>query len=214
MHLTLIYISFAGCLLCFAGGSEQRVTYGSVIKLINMDYKVRLHSHDVNYGTGSGQQSVTATHQQEDVNSHWLIKPPTKPSARGEPVKCGDKIRLQHLSTSKNLHSHHFSSPLSGNQEVSAYGVNGEGDSGDHWVVLCSSEFWNRNEEIMLRHVDTDVYLSVSGRQYGSPISGQMEVVGTSKMSSVHWKAGEGLFIHPSDLNHAKEAFEHVHSEL
>lgn len=214
MTLTLAYITFVGSLLCVAGGSEQYVTHGSVIKLINMDYKVRLHSHDVNYGTGSGQQSVTATHQQEDVNSHWLIKPKTKPSARGEPVNCGDVIRLQHLSTSKNLHSHHFSSPLSGNQEVSAYGINGEGDSGDHWVVLCNGEFWKRNEEIMLRHVDTDVYLSVSGRQYGSPISGQMEVVGTNKMTSVQWKAGEGLFIHPSDLSNVKEAFEHVHSEL
>lgn len=42
-----------------------------------------------------------------------------------EKVKCGDIIRLQHTATNKNLHSHHFSSPLSGNQEVSAYGENG-----------------------------------------------------------------------------------------
>lgn len=39
-----------------------------------------------------------------------------------EPVKCGDTIRLHHLATNKNLHSHHFQSPLSGNQEISAYG--------------------------------------------------------------------------------------------
>ena len=31
-------------------------------------------SHDVKYGSGSGQQSVTGTGQQEDVNSHWTIK--------------------------------------------------------------------------------------------------------------------------------------------
>jgi dolichyl-phosphate-mannose--protein O-mannosyl transferase len=34
-------------------------------------------------------------------------------------------LRLEHLSTKKNLHSHHFSSPLSQNQEISAYGDNG-----------------------------------------------------------------------------------------
>ena len=33
-------------------------------------------SHDVKYGSGSGQQSVTGTGQQEDVNSHWLVKGP------------------------------------------------------------------------------------------------------------------------------------------
>ena len=32
---------------------------GSVIKLMNLAHKVRLHSHDVKYGSGSGQQSVT-----------------------------------------------------------------------------------------------------------------------------------------------------------
>lgn len=52
---------------------------------------------------------------------------------RGTPVKCGDTIRLQHLSTLKNIHSHFFTSPLSGNQEVSAYGdETGEGDTGSN----------------------------------------------------------------------------------
>lgn len=51
----------------------QYVTYGSVLKLLNTDYNVRLHSHDVKYGTGSGQQSITGTEQKEDVNSHWSI---------------------------------------------------------------------------------------------------------------------------------------------
>lgn len=44
---------------------------------MNTDYKVRLHSHDVKYGSGSGQQSVTGTDMQEDVNSHWEIRAET-----------------------------------------------------------------------------------------------------------------------------------------
>jgi dolichyl-phosphate-mannose--protein O-mannosyl transferase len=39
---------------------------------------------------------------------------------------------LHHLITKKNLHSHFFTSPLSGNQEISAYGDDdGEGDTGE-----------------------------------------------------------------------------------
>ena len=47
-----------------------------------------------------------------------------------EPIKCGQTIRLMHVNTHKNLHSHHFSSPLSHNLEVSAFGEDGIGDDG------------------------------------------------------------------------------------
>lgn len=47
-----------------------------------------------------------------------------------QPIKCGQTIRLMHLSTRRNLHSHHFQSPLSHNLEVSAFGEDGEGDEG------------------------------------------------------------------------------------
>jgi len=36
-----------------------------------------------------------------------------------------------HLQTRKNLHSHHFNSPLSNNYEVSAFGEDGVGDEGN-----------------------------------------------------------------------------------
>ena len=32
------------------------VTCGSALKLLNTDFGVRLHSHEVRYGSGSGQQ--------------------------------------------------------------------------------------------------------------------------------------------------------------
>uniref|UniRef100_A0A1B6C569 MIR domain-containing protein n=1 Tax=Clastoptera arizonana TaxID=38151 RepID=A0A1B6C569_9HEMI len=201
--------------LIVTGKGAHFVTCGSVLKLQNSDINVRLHSHDVKYGTGSGQQSVTGTDVQEDVNSYWLIKAQTKSNCiRGEPVRCGSVIRLMHLATNKNLHSHYFSSPLSTNQEVSAYGNNGEGDSGDHWTVVCDGESWERDEAIMLKHVDTDMYLAVTSQTYGRPINGQHEIVGVQWPGSnqVHWKAMEGLFIHPSDFNFKKRS--HDHTEL
>lgn len=188
------------------------MTCGSVIKLLNVDYRSRLHSHDVKYGTGSGQQSVTGVEGSDDVNSHWVIKGPTgKVCHRGAEIKCGDTIRLQHMTTSKNLHSHIFSSPLSNNQEISAYGdETGEGDTGDHWEVLCNSDSWQRSSKVQLRHLDTRKFLAISGRSFGRPISGQMEVCGVSGANTgSEWQAAEGIFIHSNDFIQ-----KNIHTEL
>ena len=53
-----------------------------------------------------------------------------------QPIKCGQTIRLMHLQTRKNLHSHHFQSPLSHNLEVSAFGEDGEGDEGMKSLIV------------------------------------------------------------------------------
>ncbi|XP_076638906.1 stromal cell-derived factor 2 [Colletes latitarsis] len=192
----------------------QYVTCGSMLKLMNVDYKVRLHSHDVMYLDGSGQQSVTGTPTKEDGNSYWLVKAGTKKQCnRGTPIKCGDIIRLEHITTKKNLHSHRVSSPLSGKQEISAYGDGkGEGDNGDNWLLICSTDVWKRDEAIVLKHIDTDTYLAVTEKVYGNPINGQSEVVGEYSLNSPHveWVTAEGVFIHPNDF----KAQHHAHTEL
>lgn len=53
--------------------SDEPITCASVIKLANNQDKSRLHSHDVKYGGGSQQQSVTGSNNFDDVNSHWQI---------------------------------------------------------------------------------------------------------------------------------------------
>jgi len=184
--------------------TTSHVTCGSVFKLVNTYYEVRLHSHDIKYGSGSGQQSVTGVESKTDVNSHWAIegKSISDPCQRGEVVSCGQEVRLQHQSTKKNLHSHHFSSPLSNQQEVSAFGDEGEGDSGDVWKVICSGDAWARSEPVGLKHVDTGVFLGASGRTFGRPIHGQMEIVGLNGPSSTtQWKAAEGIFVHQSNFD-------------
>lgn len=51
----------------------NHVTCGSVIKLKNDAQSViRLHSHDINYRSGSQQQSVTGVENQ-DLNSYWYV---------------------------------------------------------------------------------------------------------------------------------------------
>lgn len=191
------------------------VTCGTILKLMNTDLRLRLHSHDVKYGSGSGQQSVTAVDAADDSNSHWLVRPATSETCkRGAPIKCNTVVRLQHVATKKNLHSHYFSSPLSSNQEVSCYGdEDGEGDSGDNWTVVCNNDYWRRDTPVKFRHVDTAAYLAGSGRTFGRPISGQGEIVGVSSQygSYTDWQAKEGLFVHPSDPFPGGHA---VHTEL
>ncbi|KAL0281274.1 UNVERIFIED_CONTAM: hypothetical protein PYX00_002311 [Menopon gallinae] len=213
--LVIALLAFVESPVSVLGKSNEYVTCGSVLKLMNLGYRVRLHSHGVKYGTGSGQQSVTGIDITEDVNSHWVIKGETgKHCVRGEAIKCGDVIRLEHLATGKNLHSHHFQSPLSGFQEISAYGEKGVGDTGDHWIVLCDGTYWERDDPIKLKHIDTNVFLSATGRTYGSPIQGQSEIVGVNyDNGNIQWKAMEGLFIHKTDFN-PKSSFTHDPSEL
>merc|ERR1712137_1389338 len=67
------------------------VTCGSVIKLRHEKTKKRLHSHEVSYGSGSGQQSVTGYEFLDDTNSLWVVKGTSnKPCVRGEPIQDGD----------------------------------------------------------------------------------------------------------------------------
>lgn len=84
-------------------------------------------------------------------------------------------------------------------QEVSAFGENGEGDDLDVWAVQCDGVHWGRDEVVRLKHVGTDVFLSVTGEQYGHPIRGQREVHGMSSPSQhTWWRTMEGVFIQPS----------------
>uniref|UniRef100_A0A8D2N2W2 Stromal cell derived factor 2 like 1 n=1 Tax=Zonotrichia albicollis TaxID=44394 RepID=A0A8D2N2W2_ZONAL len=161
----------------------------------------RVHKIDIREGTrGSGQQSVTGVEASDDANSYWRIRGKSDSSCqRGTPVKCGQAIRLTHVNTGKNLHTHHFPSPLSNNQEVSAFGDDGEGDDLDFWIVQCSGSYWEREDAVRFKHVGTEVFLSITGEQYGHPIRGQREVHGMPAANHHnYWKAMEGVFIKPS----------------
>jgi len=173
------------------------VTCGSILKLYNSRQGVRLHSHDIKYGSGSGQQSVTGSTQEDDHNSYWAVRGfHNSQCERGEKVKCDDIIRLQHMATKRNLHSHLFQSPISHNQEVSAFGDDGKGDRGDNWIVKCSGKFWNRKDKVRFQHLDTMKFLHASHETFGRPIAGQREIVGYQNEDAANqWLAQEGVYV-------------------
>lgn len=99
-----------------------------------------LHSHPHLYPEGSGarQQQVTC-YSHKDANNHWYINPAAGPVDPNGPVKFvhhGDIVRLQHVLTRRNLHSHKEEAPITrGHYQVTAYGNDGEGDANDLWRV-------------------------------------------------------------------------------
>ncbi|GFO12570.1 stromal cell-derived factor 2-like 1 [Plakobranchus ocellatus] len=202
---TIIYLT----ILCYLFDKSYQskfdydfVTCGSALKVTNTASGVRLHSHDVKYGSGSGQQSVTGVDSSDDHNSYWQVRGKTgSVCQRGHPVKCGQTIRLTHVATMKNLHTHHFQSPLSHNQEVSAFGDNGEGDEGDNWMIVCTDKYWSRSQRVRIKHVTTDHYLHVTGDTFGRPIHGQKEISAYPYINDLnYWQAAEGIYIKPTEV--------------
>ena len=68
----------------------------------------------------------------------------------GAPIAKKQQMRLQHAATRRWLHSHLFASPLSNNQEVSAFGSDGQSDTGDVWAVEWDgkAKYWKQDAKV------------------------------------------------------------------
>lgn len=177
----------------------NEVTYGSVVKLMHERTKYRLHSHDIPYGSGSGQQSVTGFGGVEDSNSYWVVKSAKdSPFLQGVEIFNGAIIRLQHMQTRKWLHSHMHQSPITGNFEVSCFGGEEESDTGDLWMLEIEGKnrVWTRDQKVRIQHVDTGSYLHSHDKKYSRIAAGQQEVCGVTKKTADNvWVATEGVYL-------------------
>uniref|UniRef100_A0A8B9FE39 Protein O-mannosyl-transferase 2 n=1 Tax=Amazona collaria TaxID=241587 RepID=A0A8B9FE39_9PSIT len=156
----------------------EHLAYGSVVTMKNLRMAGGyLHSHWHLYpeGVGARQQQVTA-YLHKDLNNFWIIKKHdsdtdlSDPSIPVEFLRHGDIIRLEHKETSRNLHSHQHEAPLTRKHfQVTAYGINGTGDSNDFWrieVVGRKAEKLIRvlRSQVRLTHVATGCILGSSGK--------------------------------------------------
>lgn len=96
----------------------RKVAYGAVVTIKN--HKTGggyLHSHYHLYpkSVGARQQQIT-TYTHKDENNRWLVKPYNRDAlGREQPIQMvrhGDLIRLEHIQTRRNLHSHAERAPL------------------------------------------------------------------------------------------------------
>ena len=148
-------------------GDPHVVRYGVPIKLRHVPTGHVLHSHNINYVTGSHQQEVTAFRERDD-NDWWIVKGPSgggKWNCRiGQPVQNHTVIRLEHILSEKNLHSHNeFKTPSSNQGEVTAFGDHGVGDNNDNWRVEVNGDShaapWRIDHRFRLIHVITNCAL-------------------------------------------------------
>ncbi len=168
--------------------------YGATIKVSHLWTGRTLHSHPLNYGhTGSsGQQQVTAFEGADD-NDLWRIKGPhgqPENYKAGQSIRHGDIIRLQHVLTGRNLHSHSgHPSPVTQQQEVTCFGHNGIGDTNDNWrIELPGGGDWAPGGRIKLIHQATNHALhSHPGHSHSQWTAVQQEVTGFGGRDDNDW---------------------------
>lgn len=139
------------------------VRYGVPIRIRHVATGHALHSHLINYTTGSHQQEVTCFESRDD-NDWWIVKGPNGEGINapiGAPVANHGIIRLEHVMTKRNLHSHRgHHSPATHQGEVTAYGDYGIGDDNDNWKLEIHGEnpgqAWRNDHRFRLIHVDTN----------------------------------------------------------
>ncbi|KAJ3319746.1 hypothetical protein HDV06_005947 [Boothiomyces sp. JEL0866] len=177
--------------------SFKDIAYGSKIVIRHEDSKGGyLHSHAAAYPGGSKQQQITC-YPHRDANSYFLVEYPVKyenntsvrqPFEGFKKIKNHDRIRLRHIETQRNLHSHNVRPVFNDDKdvnEVSCYGSSEViGDANDTWEIITDDngeEIEAMNTKIKLRHVNTGCFLSSRTKKLPEWGFGQQEVTCSSK---------------------------------
>ncbi|XP_032689103.1 protein O-mannosyl-transferase 2 isoform X6 [Odontomachus brunneus] len=98
--------------------------------------------HELWRELGDLSNSIITTYSHKDDNNLWLVKKFDSDEMPSEAmlVKHGDLIRLEHVITRRNLHSHKEIAPISKKHyQVTGYGENGTGDANDVWKILITN---------------------------------------------------------------------------
>ena len=73
--------------------------YGSTIRIKAIPFNYYLHSHEVRYPLGSGQQSVTGFQMDNDYNSLWTIKEPHHDQIKTYSINCLTQLNKSSAGT-------------------------------------------------------------------------------------------------------------------
>ncbi|KAG0170955.1 hypothetical protein DFQ28_009765 [Apophysomyces sp. BC1034] len=154
--------------MAFYGGERPQedgiIRYGDHVSLKHNQTGRFLTSNNDNYEGGSGQNIVFAGGWSADEWSTFIVIPPRYTEEEpGYEVGWDDEVRLKHVPTRRNLHSHpDHESPVTGQQEVTCFGDDETSDENDIWVVAKWDEdsdeyddFWRVGQGFVLRHLLT-----------------------------------------------------------
>ncbi|CAH0550291.1 unnamed protein product [Brassicogethes aeneus] len=183
----------------------RQVAYGAIVTLKNhRTGGGYLHSHYHLYpeGIGARQQQIT-TYTHKDDNNKWLIKKYNSEDISGvNIVKNGDLVRLEHIATKRNLHSHKEQAPITKKHyQVTGYGENGTGDANDVWRVSIQgvkdgTELTAVTSKIKFVHYLQSCVLTTSGKQLPKWAYEQQEVSCNPNLRDANglWNVEENIF--------------------
>ncbi|XP_060522792.1 protein O-mannosyl-transferase 2 [Cylas formicarius] len=183
----------------------RQVAYGSVITLKNhRTGGGYLHSHYHLYpeGVGARQQQIT-TYTHKDDNNKWLVKRYNMDKTEDVViVRSGDLVRLEHVSTKRNLHSHKEQAPVTKKHyQVTGYGENGTGDANDVWKILVIGatdgvEVTAVTSKLKFVHYLQSCVLTTSGKQLPKWAYEQQEVSCSANLRDPNgwWNVEENIF--------------------
>ncbi|KAG1337626.1 hypothetical protein G6F62_005841 [Rhizopus arrhizus] len=154
----------------YQGGRPKEdniIRYGDHISLKHIGTNRYLASKPETYNGGSFQQKIFTSEGSPSDESTWIVLPPVVTEEEpGYEVGWDDPVRLKHLTTRVNLHSHEIQSPVSGQQEVTGFGNDDTTDENDVWKVQQFDEdddqyddFWRVGQPFILRHTKTSKLL-------------------------------------------------------
>lgn len=184
----------------------REVAYGAVITLKN--HKTGggyLHSHWHLYpeGVGARQQQIT-TYTHKDDNNKWLIKPYNTDELPENVtlVKNGDLVKLEHVATRRNLHSHREQGPMTKKHlQVTGYGENGTGDANDIWKIVVEGKGEGETVEtvtskLKLVHYLQHCVLTTTGKQLPKWAYEQQEVTCNPNLrdNNAYWNIEDNIF--------------------
>ncbi|ORX86312.1 hypothetical protein K493DRAFT_192443, partial [Basidiobolus meristosporus CBS 931.73] len=117
-----------------------------------------------NNNGGSGQPLLYCSGWNAGSEEYWQVIPANgEVLVPGHPLEYGTYIRLRHVETKRQAHSHNGLKALrSSQQEATAYGGETATDNNDHWIVEKyggGHGSWNASDVIAFRHAETGRYL-------------------------------------------------------
>jgi len=141
--------------------NPQAIAYGTTLRIRHVATGALLTSLDRPYvHAGTSHQHMVGGTAKCDESTLWLVKPPDaqkRLNLDNHKITDGAALRLEHIATRRNLHSHNAPAPISGPSqfEVTAFydSAPGDGDVQDDWVLsLGSAGEWIYGKPFRLRH--------------------------------------------------------------
>lgn len=209
----LLFITILALItLSYTFADDTIVTYGSSIKFTHKNSSYQLHASNVAWGSGSAELAVTAINDKSSPNTLWQIQQeyqPTNPEVLapyGNPVRCGDVIRLRHSTTQTFLRSQLHRAPISGRQEVSS---ENKGDKmNENFTLICLNGIptgtqLTQSTPIKLKHKKSNQFLYTRSNDnfnnqncHNCPIVGHFEVsCSTQDDGNNIWTMTDGFYI-------------------